>query len=213
MVCVARAWAVAALLPLVACGANGTSPSSAPASTTLTGSAIDATGDAVLTPVLRGGVTLMPVVAVLPDLVSATVTVSGGNLTATISFAPGTLVQADTSACLLLDVDENPATGAVSSEPSLGYDYSICAVNPPRSATGQVSRLGGGIATGIGSVAATFPTANQISFTAPLSLLGNDDGRMAFKVQVIKYVDDPVILNTSPIDWMPDIGKPGALIR
>jgi hypothetical protein len=78
---------------------------------------------------------------------------------------------------------------------------------------GQVSRLGGGVATGIGSVGVTFPTANQISFTAPLAMLGNDDGRMAFKVDVIKYVDDPGVFNTSPIDWMPDIGKPAGLVR
>lgn len=101
----------------------------------------------------------------------------------------------------------------MSSDPNLGYDYSICAVNPVGSMTAQISRLGGGGATGIGSVGATFPSANQVSFTVPLSTLGNDEGRMAFKVQVIQYVDDPGVFNTNPIDWMPDIGKAAGLVR
>ncbi len=213
MVAVTRA---AALLVAAATAAGcGGSPTQASVSTgaALSGSVVDAAGDASITPVLRGGLLITPVVAVLPDLTAATVNVTGANLTATITFAPGTMSQSDTSACLMLDVDENAGTGAVSSDPSLGYDYSICAVNPRRSSLAQISRLGGGTAVGVGSVAATFPAANQVSFTAPLTLLGNDDGRMAFKVMVIQFVDDPVVFNTNPIDWMPDIGRAGGLIR
>ncbi len=193
-----------------ACSGSTTLPS--PPS--LTARVSDAIGDTVILPVLRNGVLLTPVVPIPPDLVGATIDVTSGNLTGTISFAPGTLSQTNTFACFMLDVDENASTGAPApSDPSLGYDYSICAVVPRGSATAQVSRLGGGVATPIGSVPATFPAADQMRFVVPLSLLGNDDGRMAFKVDVMQFVDDPTIFNTAALDWMPDLGRPAALVR
>src|SRR5262249_59372726 len=95
----------------------------------------------------------------------------------------------------------------------LGYDYSICAVVPRGSTTAQVSQLAvNGTATNVGSVPATFPTADQVRFVVPLGLIGNDDGRMAFKVQSMQWVDPP-ILNTSAIDWMPDLTRAAGLAR
>jgi hypothetical protein len=44
-------------------------------------------------------------------------------------------------------------------------------VSPRGSTTAQVSQLNGGTATGIGSVPATFPSADQVRFTVPLSML------------------------------------------
>jgi hypothetical protein len=175
----------------------------------------DAVGDTVILPVLRNGVLLTPVVPIPPDLVGATIDVRGGNLTATISFAPGTLSHTNTFACFMLDVDENASTGspAPGGDQSLGYDYSICAVVPRGSTTAQVSQLGGGVATGIGSVPVTFPTPDQMRFVVPLSLLGNDDGRMAFKVDAMQFVDDPIIFNTAAVDWMPDLTRAAALVR
>jgi len=174
----------------------------------------DAVGDTVILPVLRNGVLLTPVVPIPPDLVGATIDVRGGNLTATISFAPGTLSHTNTFACLMLDVDENASTGAPApgGEP-LGYDYSICGVVPRASTSAQVSQLGGGVATNISSVAATFPTADQVQFVVPLSVLGNDDGRMAFKVNAMQFVDDPIVFNSGAVDWMPDLTRAAALIR
>src|SRR4030095_7085417 len=87
---------------------SATSPTSKSALTTvaenLTGSVTDPVGDTVILPVVRNGVSLTPVVSSPSDLVAATVQVSGGNLTATISFAPGTLSHSDTFACLMLDL-------------------------------------------------------------------------------------------------------------
>ena len=199
------------LVGAAACSGSSTTPS--PPS--LTASVSDAIGDTVIFPVLRNGVQLTPVVAIPPDLVGATIDVTSGNLTGTISFAPGTLSHTNTFACFMLDVDENASTGAPApgGDPPLGYDYSICAVVPRASTTARVSRLGGGVATGVGSAQVTFPTADQVRFVVPLSLLGNDDGRMAFKVDAMQWVDDPIILNTSAIDWMPDLTRAAALVR
>jgi hypothetical protein len=153
---------------------------------------------------------------------SAPSTSAPATLTGSVTDAAGDAVVSavlrnggDTLACLLLDTDENPATGSpvVSGEILIGYDYSVCAVNPRRSTTAQVSRLGGGSAVGVGSVPMTFPSDAQMTFTVPLSLLGNDDGRLAFKVQAMQWVDDPGVFNTGTIDLMPDLGRPAGFVR
>jgi hypothetical protein len=204
-----------ASIAISACG--GSTPTAAPSTTSaLSASLTDPAGDAVNPAVLRNGVSVLPVIrASLPDLIAATVNVSGGTFTGTVSLAPGTLSHTDTSVCFLLDIDENASTGtpSVAGDVRLGYDYSVCAVNPRNSTIGQVSRLGGGQAVGIGSVGVTFPTADQIRVVVPLAMLENDDGRMAFKVNVIQFVDDPVVFNSGIIDWMPDIGAAAGLIR
>jgi hypothetical protein len=197
---------------------SATSPTSKSALTTvaenLTGSVTDPVGDTVILPVVRNGVSLTPVVSSPSDLVAATVQVSGGNLTATISFAPGTLSHSDTFACLMLDLDENAATGteSASGDVRLGYDYSICAVVPRGSTTAQVSRLGSGAAQSVGSAAVTFPSAAKASFTVPLTLLGGNNGRAAFKVSSMQWVDAPIV-NTGTLDWMPDLGQPAGTLR
>jgi hypothetical protein len=142
--------------------------------------------------------------------------VSGGNLTATVSFATGTLSHADTIFCVLLDTDENPGTGTPgggADSAVFAWDYSICAVNPRGSSLAQISHATSaaeGIATG--TVPMTFPSADQGRFTVPLSMLGNDDGRMSFKVKALQWVDAPIV-NTDVIDAMPDVGRPAGLVR
>jgi hypothetical protein len=75
-----------------------------------------------------------------------------------------------------------------------------------------VSRFTGDVEQTIGSVAVIFPSADKTAFTVPLSLLGGDNGRAAFKISVMQWVDDPVV-STGPIDWMPDLGQAAALLR
>jgi len=205
-----RLASVALLVTAAACSGSNTSPSVP----SLTGSVTDPAGDTVILPVLRDGLLLTPFVPVAPDLIAAALDASGGSLTATISFAPGTFSRTDSFACVMLDVDENAGTGVPSpgGDVPLGYDYSICAVSPRASTTAQVSQWSSGTAVGVGSVAATFPSADQVRFTVPLSMLGNDDGRMAFKVQSMQWVDLP-ILNTASIDWMPDLTRAAGLVR
>lgn len=202
------------VLTLASCGSTNSTPTSPSGSTQPAASVTDPVGDTVVLPVLRSGVLLTPFVAVPPDLVAATVTASAGSVTATVSFAPGTLSRTDTFACVLLDVDENAATGGPSAggDVRLGYDYSVCAVVPRGSATAQVSRIEAAAAVGIGSAPVTFVSNDQFRVTVPLSLLGNDDGRVAFKVSSMQWVDEP-ILNTGAIDWMPDLGRAAGLVR
>jgi hypothetical protein len=202
------------VLTLASCGSTNATPTSPSGSTPPAASVTDPVGDTVVLPVLRNGVLLTPFVAVPPDLVAATVTANAGSVSATVSFAPGTLSRTDTFACVMLDVDENAATGSPSAggDVRLGYDYSVCAVVPRGSATAQVSRLDAVGAVGIGSASVTFVSNDQLRVAVPLSLLGNDDGRVAFKVASMQWVDEP-IFNTGAIDWMPDLGRAAGLVR
>jgi hypothetical protein len=207
------------LLVAPGCG-RSTAPTAPPApAATLIGNATDPVGDALITPVIRDGVLVTPVVPVLPDLVAGLIENTGGNLTATVSFAPGSLSRADTTFCVLLDTDENPTTGNSglgADSASIGWDYSICGVNPRGSTTAQVSRALGpnqpGQVLGVGSSIVTFPGTDQARITVPLSLLGNDDGRLSFKVLSMQWVDAPII-NTAVLDWMLDVGQPPGLVR
>ena len=205
---------------LAAGGCGGPTPAT-PSTTSpaLHGQVSDPVGDAVVTPVIRNGVVMTPVVPILPDLVAATIDVSSGNLTATVSFAPGTLSHADTVFCVLLDTDENSATGNSGSgqdRATFGWDYSLCAVDPRGSTTSQIARALGPSQPGqimpVTSSSTTFPSADQSRLTVPLSLLGNGNGRLAFKVISMQWVDAP-IGSTAVIDWMPDVGLPPALVR
>lgn len=183
------------------------------------GGVTDRIGDALSTPVIRGGGRVTPVVPVLPDLQAARIESTGGTVTATVSLAAGTLSRTDTNVCVHLDTDENPATGGAgqgADSASSGWDYSICAVNPRGSTTAQVSRALGpnqpGRVLGVGSSIVTFPGADQVRFSVPLSLIGNDDGRFRFKVSSMQWADAP-IGNTADLDWMPDVGQPAGVVR
>jgi hypothetical protein len=209
-----------AILLLAAGGCGGPTPAT-PSTTSpgLHGQVSDPVGDTVITPVIRNGVVMTPIVPIPPDLVAATIDVSSGTLTATVSFSPGTLSHADTMFCVLLDTDESPATGNAGSgadSATFAWDYSICAVDPRGSTTSQIARALGPSQPGqvmpVTSSSATFPNADQSRVTVPLSVLGNSNGRLAFKVIVRQWVDAPFV-NTDVVDWMPNVGQPPGLVR
>jgi hypothetical protein len=83
---------------------------------------------------------------------------------------------------------------------------------PRASTTALISRLDGSVAVPVGTVPASFPSADRIRMEVPLTLLGNDDGRMAFKVTSNQWVDAS-IMNTGVIDWMPDLNRVAGLVR
>src|SRR2546423_1853444 len=133
-----------------ACGGSKTpsSPSPTPVASMLTGTASDSKGD-------RQSVLG---VSIPPDLVSATIDVSGGMVTIVVTFAPGTLEPTFTLFSVLLDTDESPATGNAGTgadATTFGWDYSISGVNPQGSTTAQISRALGpslqGQVTGVGT--------------------------------------------------------------
>lgn len=191
-----------------ACG--GSKPPSSPSSvsSTLKGTASDLPGD-------RQSVLG---VSIPPDLIAATIDVSGGSATILVTFAPGTLEPTFTLFTVLLDTDENPATGnsgTGADSTTFGWDYSIAGVSPQGSTTAQISRALGpgqqGQVTGVGTATVTFPAADQARVTVPLSVLGGDDGKMSFKVVCQQWIAGPN--NTGVLDWMPDVGQAAALVR
>jgi hypothetical protein len=197
------------LLMLAASGCGSSSTPAAPSVTTLTGTVTDAAGDALPRP----GVT------VTPDLVGATIEVSGGNLTLMVTLAPGTLSQTQTLVGVTLDTDENPATGSpgidsASTDAALmGTDYVINAVAPRNSAQALVLRATGNSYqfVTVGTAPVTFPSTDQLRVTVPLSLLGNDDGRMKFKVVCSQYLTDTTL--TGITDFVPDLGQFPGIVR
>src|SRR5258707_47844 len=158
-----------------ACGGSKAPSSPTPINLTLKGTASDPGGD-------RQSVLG---VSIPPDLISATIEVSGGGATILVTFAPGTLEPTFTLFTVLLDTDENPATGNFGTgadSTTFGWDYSVSGVNPQGSTTAQISRALGpgqqGQVSGVGTATVTFPAADQARVTVPLSVLGGDDGRM-----------------------------------
>jgi hypothetical protein len=197
--------AILAVLPAFAAACSSPSTPSAPPA--LTGTVSDPAGDATSN-----------VVPIAPDLVGATIQVAGGNLTLTISFAPGTYSQTQTLWSATLDTDENPATGSPGVDSGggdaalLGADYVVYGVAPRGSTQAFVLRATGpNQFVNVGSVPVTFPAADQARVVVPLSMLGNDDGRLKFKIVCSQYLTDTT--STGITDYMPDLGLPPGVVR
>jgi hypothetical protein len=191
-----------------ACGGSKAPSSPTPVNLTLKGTVSDPGGD-------RQSVLG---VSIPPDLISATIDVSGGSATILVTFAPGTLEPTFTLFSVLLDTDENPATGnsGIGADgTTFGWDYSVAGVNPQGSTTAQIARALGpgqpGQVTPVGTATVTFPAADQARVTVPLSVLGGDDGRMSFKVICQQWIAGPN--TTGVLDWMPDVGQAAGLVR
>ena len=172
------------------------------------GAVQDATGDAVL----GGGP------APAPDLVSATLTVNQGNLNISVRYAPGTFNVTSTKLGLSIDIDENPATG------SPGVD-SGCSNDATSMGTDFIINTGGVLDGGnvfvyphAGGCNNWGPRSNVgtrtlvtdgVDLVVPLSALGNDSGRLKFKVVAATSIPDTCpTCSTSVQDYMTDIGQP-----
>jgi hypothetical protein len=204
------AWTVIAAAIVLAslnCGGSSAAPSIAPAA--LHGEAADAIGD-----------TIAGSVPVPPDLVHATVDVASGNITFLIQLAPGTLDRQTTRVEVLLDTDQSSSTG-IRQLNDLGADYSIELVASASQAT--ISR-----ADAIGCAAfrscyvsiGSAPIASVqdgMQTTFPLSLLGNDDGRLSFQVfssAFVRLSPSPLApLTAVTFDAMPNEAAPAARVQ
>ncbi len=151
------------------------------------GTVSDATGDALL----AGGPVTPP-----PDLVDATITADQGNLNVSVRFAPGTFDPVATVVNLVLDIDENPATGSpgidsgcVNDAATMGTDFvlntggSIYGSDlwlfkyiPTAPPAQSCNTYDGGSIVGTRNV-----VTGGVDFVIPLSVLGNDLGRLKFK--------------------------------
>jgi hypothetical protein len=196
------------LVLLGAAGATGSCGSSvSPSNSSLHGSVSDPAGDS----------TPDATVAVSPDLVAATIDVTDGVLTVTMSFAPGTLSRSTTFWIAHLDTDENPSTGAVllpGTDTLLGIDYII----QGQGSTAQIFHRDTAPAPGqpapgtfVSNAIPTFPMSDTVSVSTSLFVLGSDDGRLKFRVTARPSVDGttPAAAN----DYMPDLGLPPGVVR
>jgi hypothetical protein len=129
-----------------------------------------------------------------PDLVRVTVDVSRGIVTFEIRFAAG-WDQPTTFTTIDLDIDQDSATGVPSGD--LGIEYEV--------SPNGIVRFDGMTTTMVGTPGVS-PAPNGLNLTAPLSVFGNDDGRMNFRARA-QHVLQPAF------DFVPDESQPPARVE
>jgi len=191
---------IGVLAAATACSTSSTMPStssSAPTSTlnTFHAEITETAGDAVAS----------AVVPTPPDLIHGTLDVDGGNLRVTFQFAPGTL-SPSTVVTILLDTDQNPATGYNDSGYGIDYGVSLYASTQAfiQKANPSSCASGGNCYTLLGTASISVGT-DTMATTIPLSLLGNANGRLAYRV----FTGAPAT-STITTDVMPDMTLPPA---
>lgn len=93
----------------------------------------------------------------------------------------------------------------------LGIDFIVNLGPTFYAGQAQVSRFSGGTQYQlVGSVPVSF-VADGMDVGIPLSLLGADDGRMNFRVIASSQVS--TIGFSTILDYMPDIGRPAAVVQ
>jgi hypothetical protein len=211
-----RAWLLGFVVTtIVGCGGSRSPVSPSGSTPTLRGTVTDPTGDSLPS---------LPSLPVSPDLVSAAIEVSDGTMTLTVSFVPGTLSPTATLFYAYLDTDEDPSTGrpgvpgpgGTNDVALIGSEYWIDALDPRLSNRAQIFRTTGGTQANFGSVNVTFPNADQARIEVPLTLLGNDDGRMRFKIVCQQWLTDSATTLTiygAMLDYMPNLGEAAGVVR
>jgi hypothetical protein len=149
-----------------------------------------------------------------PDVISATVSSDGTNLHLQVRYKAGTFDPQLTRAQFLLDTDRNPATGQPGSDSGCVNDNGIIGVE-------FLVNMGADLGTNaevlqyqgtcnsfgfVGNGTTTFVT-DGMDATVPLSLLGNSDGRLNFKVVISEQISNSTGF-TGVLDYMPNVGLP-----
>ena len=151
---------------------------------------------------------------VAPDLRSGSIEINAATNAMLISVrcAPGTFNSATTIVQFDLDLDQNPATG--SPFEGLGLEYIVNMGSPLNAGQAQVFRFVGGAGTGYQLVNVPLPVtvvADGIDVSIPLSVIGNDDGRMTFRVVTSVHLGGNT--STGILDYMPDSGAPAGVVQ
>ena len=214
------AWLLALAVAAAGCGGGGSgspaapstpAPTPPPAPLSLRTDVSDPAGDA-----LRSA--LLPV---SPDLVSARLETSGGNLRLSARFTPSTFDVRTTIVAFYLDTDFNPSTGvsgvndALDDAAILGLDYVII-VDLTAPGSGAVFHCPGRSSNTCRILNRPTATAvaDGVDLTVSLSLLGNDDGRLAFKLVTWGLVPTgATFTETEELDYMPDVGLPAGRLE
>ena len=185
------------LVAATACGSSSTTPSNAttPSNTanTFHAEVTDPAGDEVVS----------AAAPTPPDLIHGSVDVGGGNLRVTFQFAPGTLGPS-TVVTILLETDQNPATGFNDTGYGIDYGVSLYASTAAfiQKANPSSCASGGNCYTYVGTASVSLGT-DTMATTIPLSMLGNADGRLTYRV----FAGAPAT-QTITTDVMPDITLP-----
>jgi hypothetical protein len=173
----------------VACGGSPTGPATSSQSS-LHAEVTDPPGDALRDARVPNS----------PDLVRGTMDVVAGNITLTVRVAPSTFNQLTTRFTVLLNTDQNLSTGTG----TLGVEYFV-QMGGILGNRADVVKSDSDVV--VGSVPVAF-VATGIDATLPLALIGNDDGRLDFKVFASAGPVWPEIL-----DRMPDEGLPAGRVQ
>ena len=186
---------IGVFVAVTACGSPPTTPSRT--ANTFHAEVTDAGSDAVVS----------AAVPTPPDLIHGTLDVGGGNLTVTVQFAPGTL-SPSTVVTILLDTDQNPATGFVATGYGIDYGLSLYASTEAfiQKANPSSCASGGNCYTYLATASISLGT-DTMATTIPLSTLGNADGRLNYRV----FAGAPANL-TITTDVMPDMTLPPARV-
>jgi hypothetical protein len=185
------------LVAAMACGSSSTTPSNAttPSNTanTFHAEVTDPAGDEVVS----------AAVPTPPDLIHGSVDVGGDNLRVTFQFAPGTLGPS-TVVTILLETDQNPATGFNDTGYGIDYGVSLYASTAAfiQKANPSSCASGGNCYTYVATASVSLGT-DTMATTIPLSMLGNADGRLTYRV----FAGAPAT-QTITTDVMPDITLP-----
>ncbi len=147
-----------------------------------------------------------------PDVISATVTSDGVNLHLSVRYAPGTFDSTLTRTQFMLDTDEDPNTGhpgtnsgCIDDAGIIGSEF-LVNVGANLGTDAQVYSYNGtcNSFSSVGTGTASYVT-DGMDATVPLSLLGSDDGAMAFKVAISEQISGSTGF-TGVLDYMPDLG-------
>src|SRR5262245_14333562 len=187
---------------LLACGCDEGSgnPAPSPSPRALRADVTDRAGDA----------SAFAGVAVPPDLFSASVEITQGNLMLiSVRCNAGTFDPATTSIQFDLDVDQDPGTG----DPfeGLGLEYIIDMGSSFYAAQARVSRFVAGTQYETVGTVPVSVISNGIDVGVPLSLIGNDDGRMKFRVFATYYLGRSGF--STILDYMPDRGVSAPVVQ
>ncbi len=123
-----------------------------------------------------------------------------------LTFAPGTLA-ADTFWEILLDTDENPATGFSGRSSNhwdagaMGAEYMVL-----RGANSSVATIERAVAPFGQETIPITTTGDQVGIVIPLAKLGDDDGRMTFSLSSSRQLSADRY--TAILDFLPDLGQP-----
>jgi hypothetical protein len=146
----------------------------------------------------------------LPDLRSGSIEITPGNLmVVSVRCAPGTFDPPTTHIQVALDADENPATG----DPfeGLGLEYIVNMGSSYYGEEAEVLRFSGDPGyRRVGTVSIS-RVGDGIDVGIPLSMLGDEDGHLAFRVISSYYLGGNGF--TGILDYMPDRGAPGIVVR